>query len=517
MPLTRMRSALMACAALSLCLALLACAPAGADDVVSFEGEKSAWRDGFERYDFVIDESSLRIEPFKRDANEGFGTAPPPPGKRRCVVVAPHKPAPGNPWSWRGCYWDHQPQTEVELLKRGFHIAYVSADANRKPDKTWDAWYEFLTARHGLSKKPAFIGMSRGGEYAYTWASGHPDRVSCIYADNPGANPEVFRKLFDLAAADVPLLHVCGGIDPLLWRVSSAIESTYKGLGGRISVVIKDGAGHHPHSLRNPRPIADFIERSFREPPPEKPAFAAGRTTHTQLYTIENVYKYESAEGAYLSYRGPAFAPSYVRWTFELAGVEGSIQAIVPNKPAPGGPWVLRADAVGGDSHAELALLEKGFAVVTGPVPYNADGPSLAAWNRVYEHLAENGFSRRPVLAGVGGAAGDAYAWAIENPDKVACIYAFNPLLKSGMTKRRLLEDLGPPAGAGVPILHVCGALDPLLESQTRTVERRYRELGGKLAVIVREGVGHEPAQPGDPAAVVEFVLRSQNRDPSGR
>jgi hypothetical protein len=29
-------------------------------------------------------------------------------------------------------------------------------------------WYAFLTEKHGLSRKPAFIGMSRGGEYAYT-------------------------------------------------------------------------------------------------------------------------------------------------------------------------------------------------------------------------------------------------------------------------------------------------------------------------------------------------------------
>jgi hypothetical protein len=31
------------------------------------------------------------------------------------------------------------------------------------------------------------------------------------------------------------------------------------------------------------------------------------------------------------------------------------------------------------------------------------------------------------VLAGAGGAAGEAYAWAIENPEKVSCIYAENP------------------------------------------------------------------------------------------
>lgn len=41
---------------------------------------------------------------------------------------------------------------------------------NLAEPEEWDAWYEFLIKKHGLSKKPAFVGMSRGGEYAYTWA-----------------------------------------------------------------------------------------------------------------------------------------------------------------------------------------------------------------------------------------------------------------------------------------------------------------------------------------------------------
>jgi hypothetical protein len=154
-------------------------AQAVADDQ-PFEGEKSSWRDGFDRYDYLMDEATLEIQPFRRGEDERFGIKDPPKGKRRCVVIVPRRPALGNPWSWRGCYWDHQPQAEVELLRRGFHIAYISANATLKPDKTWDAWYAFLTEKHGLSRKPAFVGMSRGGEYAYTWATANPGKVSCI-------------------------------------------------------------------------------------------------------------------------------------------------------------------------------------------------------------------------------------------------------------------------------------------------------------------------------------------------
>jgi hypothetical protein len=45
------------------------------------------------------------------------------------------------------------------------------------------------------------------------------------------------------------------------------------------------------------------------------------------------------------------------------------------------------------------------------------------------------------------------------------------------------------------------------LESQTRVVEKRYKELGGKITVIVREGEGHFPLSPKDPKAIVDFIM----------
>ncbi len=475
-----------------------------ADAYTPFDGAKSTWHEGFDRYDYLIDEQSLEIQPYQRDESEQFGVKDPPPGKRRCVVVVPRHPAWGNPWSWQGCYWDHQPQVEVELLRRGFFVAYVSADANLKPDKTWDAWYAFLTEKHGLSKTPNFIGMSRGGEYEYTWATLNPTKVSCIYADNPGINADVLKRLGDLAAADVPVLHVCGSIDPLLGRSSSVIENIYQQFGGRISVMIKEGAGHHPHSLRDPTPIADFISQHTQpaaSPPP--PSYMGGRITKSTFYGSANLYRYFPAEERYITCRGPWFTESFNRYSFELAGVEGAINIIVPRTPAPGKPWVFRADYVGRDDTVDLALLSDGFHIVTGPVPYNADGPSLQSWNAVYKLLVDHGFSKKPVMEGAGAAAGEAYAWAIANPEKVHCIYAENPLLHCHMTKAQPLDNLAVLAKAKVPLVHVCGDLDPLLKDQTRVVEERYKELGGEIVVLVQSNTGHYPTQPRDPSWVV--------------
>lgn len=472
-----------------------------------FTGARSEWHDGFSRFDYLLDEETLAIEPYQRPENERYGIQDPPAGKRRCVVVAPLKPAEGNPWSWQGCYWDHQPQAEVELLRRGFHIAYVSANAALKPDKTWEAWYAFLTEKHGLSPRPAFVGMSRGGEYAYTWSTRHPDKVSCIYGDNPAIHPEALGRLGELARADVPLLHVCGSIDPLLDRCSNTIETIYRQLGGRISVVIKEGVGHHPHSLRDPKLIADFITASVQAPAKAEPEFAGQRLTHASFYGAPATYEEVPPEGTFLTRRGAFFGPTYDRYAFGLEGVEGTVQVILPRKGAAGTPWVLRADIPTAASNVDLALLAEGVAIVVGPVPYNGDGPRGEDWNKVYAHFTKHGFSKRPVLAGSGGAAGEAYAWAIANPDKVACLYGENPMLRCTMSKAQPLEGLETLAKAHVPIVHSCGTRDPLLDRETRVAERKYRELGGEFALLAIEGSGPLPTAPRKVQLIVKLLL----------
>jgi hypothetical protein len=479
--------------------------PAAAAPV--FAGEKTSWH-GFDRYDFVMNEETLAIAPFAAPKDEGDGVKDPEKGQRRCLVVVPKEAAPGNPWSWQGCYWNHQPQTEIELLKRGFCIAYVSANATLKPGKEWDAWYAFLI-EHGLSPKPAFIGMSRGGEYSYMWATTHPDKVSCIYADNPGGNPEVLMRLGALATNDVPLLHVCGSIDPILGKFTLAMENIYQQFGGRISVMIKEGRGHHPHSLNDPKPIADFIEQSVRETKAAPPAFVGAKFMKTSYYSPINFYRNFPGEGTYITLRGPLFTECYDRYQIELLGVEAFTTIIAPMTSAPGNPWVFRADFVNRDAVVDQALLAKGFYIVTVAVPYNAEGPLPSQWNGVYKHLTDHGFSRKPVMEGDGGAAGEAYAWAIENPEKVSCIYAENPVMHSNVAKTQPLENLAPLANANVPLLHVCGGLDPWLISNTRVVEKRYRELGGKITVILKEGEGHYPLAPNDPKPVVDFITKA--------
>ena len=67
-------------------------------------------------------------------------------------------------------------------------------------------------------------------------------------------------------------------------------------------------------------------------------------------------------------------------------------------------------------------------------------------------------------------------------------------------------EKVALYAKAGVPLLHVCGSLDPALDEHTRVLEKRYRELGASVTVIIKEGEGHYPLAPKDPKRVVDFI-----------
>jgi len=244
-----------------------------------FPGTKSQWQ-GFDRYDF--------------DFN----------GKPAIVVVPPH-PLPGNPWAWRGEFFGAFANADVELVAKGFHIAYLGVPdlfGSPRAVNYWNDFYAELTGKYGLAKKVALIGLSRGGLYCYNWASVNPDKVACIYADAavcdfkswPGGQPKGLGKgpgsasewakllktydfksdaeavafkgnpvdnLQPLAAANIPLLHVYGDADKTLpWEENTGVVAArYKQLGGNITLIPKPGGDHHPHGLTNPEPIVDFI------------------------------------------------------------------------------------------------------------------------------------------------------------------------------------------------------------------------------------------------------------------
>jgi len=50
----------------------------------------------------------------------------------------------------------------------------------------------------------------------------------------------------------------------LLNDQTSVVENRYKGLGGKITVIIKDGQGQYPLARKDPKPVVDFIVENSR-------------------------------------------------------------------------------------------------------------------------------------------------------------------------------------------------------------------------------------------------------------
>lgn len=247
---------------------------AAAGQTAAFSGQKSQWN-GYDRYDFAVD-------------------------GRPCLVVVPKAAAPGKPWIWRTEFFGHEPQADLSLLAKGFHAVYMDVQNMYGAPvavRHMDAFYDELTHRYGLAKKTVLEGFSRGGLFAYNWAAAHPERVACIYGDapvcdfkswpggkgkgagSPGDWQNVLRvyglteaeamayrlnpidNLAPLAKAGVPLIHVVGDADDTvpLAENTAIVQRRYQQLGGQITVIVKKGVGHHPHSLKDPAPIAEFI------------------------------------------------------------------------------------------------------------------------------------------------------------------------------------------------------------------------------------------------------------------
>jgi dienelactone hydrolase len=222
-------------------------------------------------------------------------------GDANCIVVKPKKVATGKPWIWRARFFGHEPQTDIALLNKGFHVAYCDV-ANLlgapKAIKRWDNFYKFATKKLGLSKKVTLEGMSRGGLIIFNWAKANPEKVSCIYGDAPvcdykswpggkgkgegaasvwkqcievyGFKDEAEALMYKgnpidnaaaIAKAKIPVMIVYGKADNVVPDVENCLvfEKNFKAAGGEIIMIGKDRCGHHPHSLKDPTRIVDFI------------------------------------------------------------------------------------------------------------------------------------------------------------------------------------------------------------------------------------------------------------------
>ncbi len=195
------------------------------------------------------------------------------------------------------------PETEAELLNRGYFRAYIDNDNRWGTDEDLDRKAEFVRyviEKYDLAPKCVPIGMSCGGLSAIKFAAKYPELTACLYLDAPVVNymscpcgfgrgnslntdySEILDALGlstigelmayrdmpldripELVSAKIPTILVAGDSDLTVPYDENGIflERAYRNAGVDIEVHIKPGCEHHPHGLDDTAIVADFIEK----------------------------------------------------------------------------------------------------------------------------------------------------------------------------------------------------------------------------------------------------------------
>ena len=206
---------------------------------------------------------------------------------------------PNGKWMLKTEYFDAFPETEIELLNRGWHLAYnqnhnrwaEDLDLQRK-----SAFLRFIPKTFGLNEKCVLVGMSCGGLYSVKLAALNPEKIQGIYLDAPvmnllscpcnlgkakGVTFEEYNqftgrtlvemlsyrehpidKMHVFVVHKIPIVLVSGDSDTVVPydENGALLEKYYKAQGLPISVFMKKGGDHHPHGLENPCIVADIVE-----------------------------------------------------------------------------------------------------------------------------------------------------------------------------------------------------------------------------------------------------------------
>lgn len=219
---------------------------------------------------------------------------------KKAILVFPDTPNQNKNWMLKTEYFDAFPNFEIEMVKRGWHLAYVEnvtrwcleEDLDRKKRFT-----EFLIREYGLYEKCLPVGMSCGGMIGVKFGAKYPECVSALYLDAPvinllscpaglgragddmmdefiGATGMTLAELISyrnhpldrmylILKHEIPVMMIYGDSDMVVpYEENGALlEDYYRKNDGTIVAIGKENCGHHPHGLEDCTPIIEFAEK----------------------------------------------------------------------------------------------------------------------------------------------------------------------------------------------------------------------------------------------------------------
>jgi pimeloyl-ACP methyl ester carboxylesterase len=215
---------------------------------------------------------------------------------------------------------------------------------------------------------------------------------------------------------------------------------------------------------------------------------------------------------------------------------------VSPKTPAPGNPWIWRAEFFGNAPQLDLALLAKGYHLAFIKVGNTFGAPSaMKHWDLFYKELTENRhLSKKPVLEGLSRGGLYCFNWAIAHPDDVGVIvsdnavfdfkswpggqgksprsakdwaallkvYGFKDDAEALTYKGNPIDNLQPLADHHVPLFILYADADKAAipeENALRLIDF-YQKLGGPYGVHMKHGFDHHPHGLDDPTVMVKFI-----------
>lgn len=206
----------------------------------------------------------------------------------------------------------------------------------------------------------------------------------------------------------------------------------------------------------------------------------------------------------------------YTKQSFEFEGRKAFV--VVPEKAAPGNPWVWRTSFPDFHAEVDVELVKGGFHIAhVDVVSMLGCDDALAIMDRFYELVRKQWkLAEKPALEAVSRGGLHAYRYAATRPDRVACIYADTPVmdLKSWPLKHPKakgpvadalnyygfadeaaliaydgdpIDLLEPIAKAKLPLRHVISPNDQVVPAEENTLEakRRLEKLGWEMDLLI--------------------------------
>ena len=210
------------------------------------------------------------------------------------TVIRPDHP--NGKWVWKTEFLYAFDSAERELLARGYTRVYYAISnkyGSYHAVRLMHDFYKHVIREFDLDRQCVLFGFSRGGLYAFNFALFYPECVSKIYLDAPvldmrtwppvgsenreqvyaeySLTPESIEtftghpvlNFAELFSHRIPLLHVAGDADEIVpYELNAGRMIDFcTSAGIDLEYYVKPGCKHHPHSLEDPTPIVDFVER----------------------------------------------------------------------------------------------------------------------------------------------------------------------------------------------------------------------------------------------------------------